>query len=113
MGNGQRPPQAPATRPPSLRIGGKIPSTTINKVCASGMKSVMLAATQIALGLRIVVCGTWSRCPTPHHAHLRSGLRLGMEVYDGVVFDGLWDLGTPAQVVAENAPDHNTSRDAQ
>ena len=51
--------QAPATQAAIFAgLGEDIPSTTINKVCASGMKSVMMAATQIALGLRdVVVCG--------------------------------------------------------
>ena len=100
-------------------LGEDIPSTTINKVCASGMKSVMLAATQIALGLRdVVVCGGMeSMSNVPHYAHLRSGLRLGNgSLIDGVVFDGLWDpygdqhMGSCAEKCAS---DHNISRDAQ
>ena len=112
--------QAPATQAAIFAgLGEDIPSTTINKVCASGMKSVMLAATQIALGLRdIVVCGGMeSMSNVPHYAHLRSGLRLGNgSLIDGVVFDGLWDpygdqhMGSCAEKCAS---DHGISRDDQ
>ena len=112
--------QAPATQAAIFAgLGEDIPSTTINKVCASGMKSVMLAATQIALGLRdIVVCGGMeSMSNVPHYAHLRSGLRLGNgSLIDGVVFDGLWDpygdqhMGSCAE---KCAADHGISRDDQ
>ena len=112
--------QAPATQAAIFAgLGEDIPSTTINKVCASGMKSVMLAASQIALGLRdVVVCGGMeSMSNVPHYAHLRSGLRLGDgKLVDGVVFDGLWDpygdqhMGSCAEKCAS---DHGISRDNQ
>jgi acetyl-CoA C-acetyltransferase len=112
--------QAPATQAAIFAgLGEDIPSTTINKVCASGMKSVMVAATQIALGLRdVVVCGGMeSMSNVPHYAHLRSGLRLGNgSLVDGVVFDGLWDpygdqhMGSCAEKCAS---DHGISRDDQ
>ena len=59
--------QAPATQAAIFAgLGEDIPSTTINKVCASGMKSVMMAATQIALGLRDVVVGSALLGTRPH-----------------------------------------------
>ena len=65
MGNVAAPVKAPATQAAIFAgLGEDIPSTTINKVCASGMKSVMLAAADRA-GMRdVVVVAAWSRCPT-------------------------------------------------
>lgn len=56
-----------------------IPSTTINKVCASGMKAVMLAAQSIALGDRniIVAGGMEAMSKLPHYMYLRKALGYG------------------------------------
>ena len=88
--------QAPATQAAIFAgLGEEIPSTTVNKVCASGMKTAMLAATEIALGLRdVVVCGGMeSMSNIPYYLPGgRNGMRLGDgKVVDGAVKDGLWD----------------------
>ena len=71
-----------------------IPCTTINKVCSSGLKSVMLAAQSIALGdIEIAVAGGMeSMSLIPHYAHLRQGVKFGStNLVDGLQADGLTD----------------------
>ncbi len=88
--------QAPA-RQASLRAGipDSVPCTTINKVCGSGLKSVMLAATQIAAGeARLVVAGGMeSMSNAPYLVRgARTGLRLGEhKIEDANLTDGLVD----------------------
>jgi acetyl-CoA C-acetyltransferase len=69
---------------------------TINKVCGSGLKSVMLAAQSIALGDAdiIVAGGMESMSNVPYYLpKARTGLRMGnSEVVDGMIHDGLWDI---------------------
>jgi acetyl-CoA C-acetyltransferase len=64
------------------------------KVCASGMKSVMLAAQQIMLGQRdVVVAGGFeSMSNIPYYApNMRNGARFGhQQMLDGIIHDGLW-----------------------
>ena len=88
--------QAPA-RQAAIRAGlpPKVAALTINKVCGSGLKAVMLAAQGIAAEeTDVVVAGgmeSMSNCPylLPR---VREGLRLGNgEVVDSMIFDGLWD----------------------
>lgn len=70
-------------------------ATTINKVCASGMKSAMIGAQQIQLGLEHLVMtgGMESMSNVPHYAMLRRGNKLGnMTLTDGMTKDGLWDV---------------------
>lgn len=77
-------------------IGYHVPSTTINKVCASGMKSVMLGAQSIQLGINeVVMCGgTESMSNIPHYLpQLRWGSKYGAsQVIDGLQHDGLTDV---------------------
>lgn len=77
-------------------IGYHVPSTTINKVCASGMKSVMLGAQSIQLGINaVVMCGgTESMSNIPHYLpQLRWGSKYGAsQVIDGLQQDGLTDV---------------------
>ena len=89
--------QAPA-RQAAMKAGlsEKTPATTINKVCASGMKAVMIAADQIALGqCDVMIAGgmeSMSHVPyyLPKH---RFGSRLGhTSAEDGIIRDGLWDV---------------------
>ncbi|HEX9981266.1 MAG TPA: acetyl-CoA C-acyltransferase [Flavobacterium sp.] len=76
-------------------ISDKADSTTINKVCASGMKAVALAAQQIQMGLENIVVGGGmeSMSNAPHYSILRKGLKLGnIENIDGLLKDGLTDV---------------------
>lgn len=89
--------QAPA-RQAALYAGlpNSVVCTTVNKVCASGMKSVMLAANAIRLGdADIVVAGGMeSMSNTPHYLpSSRNGIKYGNgEIIDGIMKDGLWDV---------------------
>ncbi|MDC8103978.1 acetyl-CoA C-acyltransferase [Chryseobacterium sp. PTM-20240506] len=70
-------------------------ATTINKVCASGMKATSLGAQQIQTGLEhlIVTGGMESMSNTPHYAFIRNGKKLGdLTLTDGMTKDGLWDV---------------------
>lgn len=69
--------------------------TTVNKVCASGMKAVMLGANAIRLGDReIVVAGGFeSMSKLPHYIYLRKPTGYGHgKVVDSIQFDGLTDV---------------------
>jgi acetyl-CoA C-acetyltransferase len=72
------------------------PSTTVNKVCASGMKATMLASLSIASGYRdaVVAGGMESMSNIPYYLPgARTGYRLGNNtVVDGLINDGLWDM---------------------
>lgn len=89
--------QAPA-RQAALKAGlhQRTPSTTVNKVCASGMKSIMIAADQIRLGEAdiIVAGGMESMSNVPYYLPKeRFGAKYGhSKVEDGIVKDGLWDV---------------------
>ena len=70
-------------------------ATTINKVCASGMKAVMLGAQQIQLGLEhlTIAGGMESMSNVPHYTMLRKATKLGdAALTDGMLKDGLWDV---------------------
>ncbi|MGX1024008.1 acetyl-CoA C-acyltransferase [Psychroflexus sp. MBR-150] len=112
--------QAPA-RQAALGAGipDSVPCTTVNKVCASGMKSVMQATQSIALGDTdiIVAGGMESMSQIPHYLHLRNGHKFGpTQMVDGMQRDGLSDaydnqaMGTCADLCAT---DHNFSREDQ
>ncbi|MFN8060092.1 MAG: acetyl-CoA C-acetyltransferase [Vicinamibacterales bacterium] len=113
--------QNPA-RQAALRAGlpDHVAAVTINKVCGSGLKTVMLAAQAVRCGdIEIAVAGgmeSMSNCPylLPR---VRDGLRLGNgEVVDAMVHDGLWcafenwHMGMTGEVVAER---YGIGRDAQ
>lgn len=113
--------QAPA-RQVALKAGlsETTPATTVNKVCASGMKAIMIAADQIRLGeADIMIAGgmeSMSNVPyyLPNH---RFGSKYGhSEVVDGIVKDGLWDvynnflMGNAAEICAREC---NISREEQ
>ena len=89
--------QAPA-RQAALFAGipNTVPCTTINKVCASGMKSIMFATQSILLGDNEVVIagGMENMSSVPHYLPaMRNGMKLGNgKVVDGMVNDGLWDV---------------------
>lgn len=77
-------------------IGDKVPSTTVNKVCSSGMKSVSLGAQSIMTGDNdIVVCGGMENMSqVPYYLDkARTGYKLGDgKVVDGMIKDGLHDV---------------------
>tara|TARA_R110002020_G_scaffold9874_9_gene38402 strand:+ start:2452 stop:3630 length:1179 start_codon:yes stop_codon:yes gene_type:complete len=112
--------QAPA-RQAALGAGipDTVPATTVNKVCASGMKAVMQAAQAIALGDAdvIVAGGMESMSNIPHYVHMRSGTKFGpATLIDGMQKDGLVDaydhnaMGTCADLCAT---EYNFSREDQ
>ena len=89
--------QAPARQAAIFAgISHEVPCTTINKVCSSGMKSVMLAAQTIICGDNDVVIagGMENMSNVPHYfTKGRSGQKLGdMKLVDGLVADGLTDV---------------------
>lgn len=87
--------QAPARQAAIFAgIPDNVPCTTVNKVCASGMKSVMQAAQAIALGdISVAVAGGMENMSLiPHYAHLRNGIKFGPTTFvDGMQKDGLVD----------------------
>ncbi|GAB4378634.1 MAG: acetyl-CoA C-acyltransferase [Salibacteraceae bacterium] len=112
--------QAPA-RQAALKagLGEEVPCTTVNKVCASGMKAIMLGAQSIMAGMNDVVVagGMESMSQTPHYNRMRSGLKYGhAQLTDGIILDGLWDvysnqlMGSCAERCAD---EHKISREEQ
>jgi len=103
--------QAPATQA-SLRAGipDTVPATLVNKVCASGMKAIMLGALSIQANDEHVVVtgGMENMSQTPYYlTRARNGYRLGHgELLDGMILDGLWDpyhqyhMGNAAELCA-------------
>ena len=87
--------QAPARQAAIFAgIPNTVPCTTVNKVCASGMKTIMMAAQSIALGdTDIVVAGGMENMSLiPHYMHLRNGQKFGPStMVDGLQKDGLVD----------------------
>jgi acetyl-CoA C-acetyltransferase len=112
--------QAPATQAAKLAGLPDVPATTINKVCASGTKAIMLAAQSIANGDHeiMVAGGMESMSNVPYYLDkARNGYRLGHgQLTDGLVKDGLWDvyndyhMGSAAELCASEC---NISREAQ
>jgi len=112
--------QAPATQAAKFAGLPDLPATTINKVCASGTKAIMLAAQSIANGDNdiIVAGGMESMSNVPYYLDkARNGYRLGHgQLTDGLVKDGLWDvyndyhMGEAAELCATEC---KISREAQ
>jgi len=112
--------QAPATQASILSgIPSSVPSTTINKVCASGMKAVIQGAQAIMTGdAEIVVAGGMENMSLiPHYVHLRNGVKFGpTSLVDGMQKDGLTDaydnnaMGVCADLCAS---EYNISREEQ
>ena len=88
--------QAPARQAAMFaNIPDTVPCTTVNKVCASGMKSIMLAAQSIALGDNdiVVAGGMENMSMIPHYVHARKGIKFGpATMEDGMQKDGLVDV---------------------
>ena len=112
--------QAPARQAAlGAGLGDSVPTTTINKVCGSGMKAVMFAADQIKVGSADVVVagGMESMTNAPYMLDkARSGYRFGnSEIYDHMFVDGLKDAysGEAMGVHAQNtADDYELTREA-
>jgi acetyl-CoA C-acetyltransferase len=112
--------QAPATQAAKFAGLPDIPATTINKVCASGTKAIIIAAQSIALGENDIVIagGMESMSNVPYYLDkARNGYRLGNgQIIDGLVKDGLWDvyndyhMGSAAELCATEC---NISREDQ
>lgn len=112
--------QAPATQAAIFAGLPSLPATTVNKVCASGMKAIMLAAQSIALGQNEIVVAGGMECMSNVPYYLdkaRNGYRLGNgQITDGLIKDGLWDvyndyhMGSAAELCAVEC---NISREEQ
>ncbi len=112
--------QAPARQAAIFAgIPDTVPCTTINKVCSSGMKSIMLAAQSIALGdTDIVVAGGMENMSSiPHYYHARQATKFGpAKMEDGMQKDGLVDVydGVAMGVCADAcATEYEFSREDQ
>ena len=113
--------QAPA-RQAAIKagVGNQVPCQTVNKVCGSGLKAVVLAAQAIALGeVEVAVAGGMeSMSNVPYYLPgARTGYRLGhQQVVDGMIHDGLWDvynnfhMGSAAELCSR---EHKIDRAAQ
>lgn len=113
--------QAPA-RQAAMKAGlsDKTPATTVNKVCASGTKAIMIAADQIALGQNdiMIAGGMESMSNVPYYLpKQRFGAKLGhAQAEDGIIRDGLWDvykdfhMGNAGEICAKEC---NISREQQ
>ncbi|MFM7800794.1 MAG: beta-ketoacyl synthase N-terminal-like domain-containing protein, partial [Limnohabitans sp.] len=98
----------------------EIPGLTINAVCGSGLKAVMLAAQAVASGdSEIVIAGGQENMSAAPHVlnNSRNGQRMGdWKMIDSMIVDGLWDVYHQYHmgITAENvAKQHNISRDMQ
>lgn len=107
-GNGQNPARQVAIR---AGIPGSVAALTVNKVCGSGLKAVMLAAQGIRLGeIQVAIAGGMESMTNAPYLlkQARSGYRLGNgEMIDSMIHDGLWcafdnwHMGSTGEVVAE------------
>jgi len=113
--------QAPARQAAKFAgLANDVPCTTVNKVCSSGMKSIMLAAQTIKAGDNDIVIagGMENMSDVPHYLDKgRNGQKLGdMKLIDGLVKDGLTDvynrvhMGNCAEICAK---DMNITREEQ
>ncbi|HEU5305459.1 MAG TPA: acetyl-CoA C-acetyltransferase [Gemmatimonadales bacterium] len=115
--------QAPA-RQALIHAGlpASIPALTINKVCGSGLKAVMLASQAIKAGDAecIVAGGQESMSSAPHYVYgMRGGIKAGNQtMVDGMIHDGLWDsfgcchMGEYAEYTADKASITRADQDA-
>ncbi|HXJ29167.1 MAG TPA: acetyl-CoA C-acetyltransferase [Gemmatimonadales bacterium] len=115
--------QAPA-RQAAIHSGlaGTIPSLTVNKVCGSGLKAVMLAAQAVKAGDAqcVVAGGMESMSNAPYYVYgMRGGIKAGNQsLVDGMIHDGLWDsfsnqhMGNLAEYTARKAGVSRADQDA-
>ncbi|MEY3968626.1 MAG: hypothetical protein RL137_1532 [Bacteroidota bacterium] len=114
--------QAPARQAAlGAGLGKNVPCTTVNKVCASGMKSIMLGAQSILAGDNhvVVVGGMENMSQTPHYLDGRNGTKFGnIGLLDGITKDGLLDvyskvpMGNCAELCAEKYAITRADQDA-
>lgn len=112
--------QAPARQAAMYAgISDSVPCTTVNKVCASGMKAISLAAQSILAGDNdiVVAGGMENMSAVPHYFNARGGQKFGdVKMVDGMLKDGLTDvynrvhMGNCAELCAK---EKNISREAQ
>jgi len=113
--------QAPARQAAKFAgIADHVPATTVNKVCASGMKAIALAAQSIQLGNAdiVVAGGMENMSQVPHYlSNSRSGFKYGnTSLVDGIITDGLTDvysqelMGSCAELCAA---EYNITREDQ
>jgi acetyl-CoA C-acetyltransferase len=91
-GNGQAPARQAAL---GAGLGQNVPCTTVNKVCASGMKAIMFGAQSIIAGDNeiVVVGGMENMSKVPHYLEGRNGTKFGnINLLDGITKDGLLDV---------------------
>ncbi|MDB4533323.1 acetyl-CoA C-acyltransferase [Vicingaceae bacterium] len=112
--------QAPARQAAMFAgLNTNVPCTTINKVCASGMKSIALGAASIMTGDNdcVIVGGMENMSMVPHYMNARTSTKLGdVKMVDGMVKDGLTDVYNKVHmgVCAEKcATEKNISREEQ
>jgi len=112
--------QAPARQAAIFAgISNTVPCTTINKVCASGMKSISLGAQSIMLGDNDVVVagGMENMSQVPHYYVARNATKLGnVNLVDGMIKDGLTDVYNEVHMgscAEQCADEHNFSREDQ
>ena len=112
--------QAPARQAAIFAgLNVNVPCTTINKVCASGMKSIALGAASIMAGDNdcVVVGGMENMSQVPHYMNARTSTKLGdVKMVDGMVKDGLTDVYNRVHmgVCAEKcATEKNITREEQ
>lgn len=112
--------QAPARQAAlGAGLGNNVPCTTVNKVCASGMKAIMFGAQSILAGDNhiVVAGGMESMSQVPHYLDGRNGVKFGnIGMLDGITKDGLLDvyskvpMGNCAELCAK---EYGFSREAQ
>ncbi len=112
--------QAPARQAALFAgINNDVPCTTVNKVCASGMKAISLATQSILCGDNdiVVAGGMENMSMVPHYVSMRNGTKLGdVTMVDGMVKDGLTDVYNQVHmgVCADKcATEHNITREEQ
>jgi acetyl-CoA C-acetyltransferase len=114
--------QAPARQAAMFAgLNDNVPCTTVNKVCASGMKSISLAAQSIIAGDNhiVVAGGMENMSQVPHYYTARNAVKLGdVKMVDGMVKDGLTDvynkvhMGNCAEICAREKAISREEQDA-
>jgi acetyl-CoA C-acetyltransferase len=102
-------------------IPNSVPGMTLNRVCGSGLQTVLCAATSIRAGEKttVIAGGQENMSLAPHAIHLRNGVKMGdAKMVDTMITDGLWDcfnnyhMGITAENVAEKFGVSRTEQDA-